>query len=134
LRIIYQNLGGDNKGQKMHDTQELENKTLQILKAGYMPVDNKNLIAFATIATLWIVSSAATLKIGYDLKASEMNGNLTTLASYGELEANIINNYEKRHGIASIHAAEKIPIPYSYIDKSGFLQQITTTPPRVFLT
>ena len=116
----------------MHDTQELENKTLQILKAGYMPVDNKNLIAFATIATLWIVSSAATLKIGYDLKASEMNGNLTTLASYSELEADIINNYEKQHGIASIHTAEKIPTPYSYIDKSDVLQQIITPRPCVF--
>jgi hypothetical protein len=114
----------------MHDTQELENKTLQILKAGYMPADNKNLVTFVTIATLYAVTTAAAFALGFQLSTKTAQNNLTSLQEYRHLEAEIINAYEDQHGIVSTLVADQIPTPYRYIDQSGNVKQITTPPPR----
>lgn len=74
----------------------LESKALNILKGGYMPTDNKNLITFATITSLFIVSSAAAFVLGYQLSSEATKNNLATVQSYAHLEAGIhtpINTY-----------------------------------------
>jgi hypothetical protein len=107
---------------------ELESKTLQILKKGYMPADNKNLITFVSITTLFAITTAAAFALGFQLRANTVQSNLTSLQEYRQLEADIIDNYENRHGLSStIDINNNHPV-YKYYNQDGLLTTIGAIP------
>jgi len=108
----------------------LESKAINILNGGYMPTDNKNLITFTAITSLFVVSTAAAFVLGYKLSTEATKNNLVTVQEYRHLEAEIINAYEEEHGLVSNVHSSDIFTPYSYINKNGLQTPIHITPPR----
>ena len=111
----------------------LQSKAINILNGGYMPTDNKNLITFAAITSLFVVSTAAAFVLGYQLSTEATKNNLAAVQEYRHLEAEIINAYEEEHGLVSAVHSSDIVTPYSYINKNGIQTPIHMTPPPEFL-
>jgi hypothetical protein len=49
----------------MYNTSELERRTTSILKKGWTPTDNKNLLTFAAISGITFLVGAASYLLGY---------------------------------------------------------------------
>jgi hypothetical protein len=105
--------------------QELSHKAFNVIKNGYMPVNNKNLITFVTITTLFAITTAAAFSLGFQLQANTAESHLTSLQEYRQLEADIISSYEAHHGIEPTLPVAQIQTPYSYLDETGLMHQIT---------
>ena len=98
----------------------LEDQTINILKNGYIPQDNKNLLTCASITALFIVSNVATYTLGITSMESNINATL-------DLEAKIVHDYESKIGIDHTHRNPKSVLfhkvkpskQYSYYDKNG---------------
>jgi hypothetical protein len=108
----------------------LDKECKKVISKGFMSADNKNLLTFAALTSLFIISSATSFKIGYDIKGRSDTDNFNSLREYRQLEASIISDYEITHGIASIHAVDTITTPYSFIDSNGNIKQITVPSPK----
>ena len=105
---------------------KLENAVRNKITNGYMPSDNKNLITFTTIATLYAITTAAAFALGFQLSSQIYTNNLTSLQEYRLLEAEIINAYEDQHGLVStINKNNHQPI-YKYYNQDGLLTPINS--------
>jgi len=113
----------------MNATQEIERKTLNILKTGYMPQDNKNLITWSAVTSLFIVTAAAAFQLGYKQAILTAQSSLTTMQEYRHLEAEIINAYEDQHGLVSTIDKKTHQPLYKYYNSAGIITPIYTTPP-----
>ena len=107
----------------------LQSKAINILNGGYMPTDNKNLITFAAITSLFVVSTAAAFVLGYQLSTAAMKNSLTTVQEYRHLEAEIINAYEDEHGLVSTIDKKTHQPLYKYYNSAGVITPIYTPPP-----
>jgi len=94
-----------------------------------MPQDNKNLITFTTIATLYAVTTAAAFALGFQLSSQTSKNNLTTLQEYRHLEAEIIKAYEAQHGVVSTIEVNNNKPVYKYYNKNGLITPIYTPNP-----
>jgi hypothetical protein len=93
-----------------------------------MPADNKNLITFVTITTLFAISTAAAFALGFQLSSQASKNNLTTLQEYRHLEAEIINAYEDQHGLETkINKHNHQPL-YKYYNQDGIVTPIYAAP------
>jgi len=114
----------------MNATQEIEYKALNILKTGYMPQDNKNLITWSFVTSLFIITAAASFQIGYKQAIMTNKSSLFAVQEYGNLEAKIIKSYEERSGITSTINKDNHKPLYKYYAKDGTIWPMYTTPPR----
>jgi len=106
----------------MNTTQEIERKTLDILKTGYIPQDNKNLITWGLLTALLIVSVAAAFQLGYSQASTAITTNFASLAEYRRLEQVIINDYfNKNSEMNTLPAPTKFNknVPIYYLDSDG---------------
>jgi len=106
----------------------LQQEAKEVIKHGYMPQDNKNLITFTMIATLYAITTAAAFTFGFQLRANTAQNNLNnSLQEYRMLEAEIISTYEARHGLPSTIDNNNIPL-YKYYNQDGISTPIYATP------
>jgi len=110
----------------MTNNDHLESKTLNILKNGYMPTDNKNLLTWGSLTALFIVSVASSFQLGYSQASTAITNNFASLAEYRRLEQVIINDYNKsqrtRSGLSKQHNPKAPPRDHSpiyYLDSNG---------------
>lgn len=106
----------------------VESKVLNILGKGYMPTDSRNLLTFAVITALFVVSNAASFTLGYQQSSLAIQNDISVVKGYAQLEAQIVRNHE-----ANDRSHSKImqtATPYMYYDKNGVPTHIYgDTPP-----
>lgn len=104
-------------------SQSLEQKAIGILRNGYIPQDHKNLLTWASITALFVISTAAAFVLGYQLATMSIDNNLKMLQDYSNLEHHIINQYEHEpdnNPQTTAYPTKK----FSYLDQHGNLVPI----------
>lgn len=106
----------------------VQSKVLNILGKGYMPTDSRNLLTFAVLTALFVVSNAASFTLGYQQSSLAIQNDISVIKGYAQLEAQIVRNHEE--SMKSNGNMHPIPTPYMYYDENGVPTQIYgDTPP-----
>ena len=106
----------------------LEDAVRNKITKGYLAIDSKNLLLWASLTGLLISTSVVSYGAGYQQSVLDHETEIHAISTYNALEADIIRNYETSHGLSvqSSTGASRNTMPYSYIDKNGVLRPIST--------